>query len=284
MHKYLSDIDILGLLVASLCHDINHPGHGNDFEIKIESDLALLYNDVSVLENMHAHETFLILKKEDSNLFMNISATERKELRKIIINAVLATDMTHHKDFTTVIGDKRSADEAFDVKDSNLRQLLVDTVIHAADISAQVYTWEVAQQWEERINREFRMQVEKEKVLGLTPNSFMAELDDPVKRYKSQLFFCEAILKPFWVRLARLFPFLGSCVKQLERNKAKYQDLLNLYISPEERKKELTKRCTVVLSPLPNKKQCETRKVRSCSLDKLTGKENIVITRSQTDQ
>jgi len=269
MHKYLCNVDILGILVSALCHDINHPGHSSDFEIKTDSKLSLLYNDVSVLENMHAHETFMLLRREELNIFAKLEVADRKELRKIIINAILATDMTNHKNFTTTLGEKLTVDEAFDVENSNARQFLVDVVVHAADISAQVYVWEVAQKWEERINREFVLQVEKERARGITPSSFMAELDQPMKRYKSQLFFCDIILKPFWKTLAILFPELEMCVRQLETNRSNYQEVLNKHIPPEVRDENVKEEVKVIVAPLRKKRKRKPRMVRSSSLDKL---------------
>merc|ERR1719494_292692 len=268
MHKYLCNVDILGTLVSAICHDINHPGHSSDFEIKTDSELSLLYNDVSVLENMHAHETFTLLQREELNIFKKLEVRARKDLRKIIINAILATDMTHHKSFTATLGEKRSVDEAFDLEDSNARQFLVDVVVHAADISAQVYAWEVAKKWEERINREFVTQVEKERARGLTPSSFMAELDQPMKRFKSQLFFCDVILKPFWKTLAILFPTLEPCVKQLETNRANYQEELNKHLPPEVREENTKEGVKVMLAPMRKKRKRKPRLVRSSSLDK----------------
>jgi len=269
MHKYLCNVDILGILVAALCHDINHPGHSSDFEIKTESELSLLYNDVSVLENMHAHETFMLLRKDELNIFAKLDVADRKDLRKIIINAILATDMTHHKDFTTTLGEKRSVEEAFDVEKPSTRQFLVDVVVHAADISAQVYVWEVARKWEARINREFVLQVQKEKANGITPSPFMLELDLPTKRYKSQLFFCDVILKPFWKTLSMLFPGLEICFKQLETNRDKYEEELNKYIPVETREENIKKEVKVRLAPLRKKRKRKPRMVRSSSLDKL---------------
>jgi len=207
--------------------------------------------------------------KKEFNIFANLNKAERKELRKIIINAILATDMTHHKNFTTKLGEKLSVEEAFDVEDASARQFLVDVFVHAADISAQVYAWEIAFKWEERINREFVMQVEKERKLGLTPSSFMAELDQPIKRFKSQLFFCDVILKPFWKGLAVLFPGLLSCVEQLETNRLMYEEELNKYIPQEVRDENNNEEVKVTRAPIRKKKKRKARMVRSSSLDKL---------------
>lgn len=46
----LQDIDVFGLLFAAVSHDLEHPGTTNNFQVNSMTDLALMYNDVSVLE------------------------------------------------------------------------------------------------------------------------------------------------------------------------------------------------------------------------------------------
>lgn len=48
-------------LISALAHDIGHPGNNNDFEIKMMSDLAIRYNNKSVLENFHCNTLFIII-------------------------------------------------------------------------------------------------------------------------------------------------------------------------------------------------------------------------------
>merc|ERR1712217_467081 len=55
---YFSWKDILALLLASIAHDAAHPGNNNAFEVNTRSRFALMYNDKSVLENMHASTFF----------------------------------------------------------------------------------------------------------------------------------------------------------------------------------------------------------------------------------
>jgi len=267
--KYLRHIDILGIIVSALCHDIKHPGHTSDFEINTESELSLMYNDSSVLENMHAYETFSLLRQPDLNIFERLDSVDRRELRKLIINSILATDMTHHKNFTKTLSEKHSAEMAFDVEDPSARQLLINTVVHAADISAQVYVWEVAQKWEERVAKEFLHQVEKEKEIDLTPSPVMAEMSNLRQRFKSQLYFCDVILKPFWENIGRLFPFLKTRVEQLETNREHYQELLKKHSPPE--KEEAKEQIKVIKAPKRRKKKRvhnETLR-RMTSIDKL---------------
>ena len=49
-------------MIASVAHDIGHPGVNNTFLINSNDELAIRYNDISVLENHHASSLFKILE------------------------------------------------------------------------------------------------------------------------------------------------------------------------------------------------------------------------------
>ena len=46
------------MLTAALCHDTNHDGVNNAFHMNSYDELALTYNDTSLLESMHARKCF----------------------------------------------------------------------------------------------------------------------------------------------------------------------------------------------------------------------------------
>ena len=77
------------LLVAAICHDSDHPGHNNTFEINSKSKLAMEYNIQSVLENHHIAVAICVIESDgcqiidslsvdDSKLFMTILKGSRK--------------------------------------------------------------------------------------------------------------------------------------------------------------------------------------------------------------
>ena len=50
VNKLLDEFELFSLLLSGLCHDIDHTGRTNLFEIKSFSRLSLKYHDQSVLE------------------------------------------------------------------------------------------------------------------------------------------------------------------------------------------------------------------------------------------
>ena len=59
---------IFGLLVACLCHDLDHRGTNNAFQSKVESPLAILYS-TSTMEHHHFDQCVMILSSEGNNIF-----------------------------------------------------------------------------------------------------------------------------------------------------------------------------------------------------------------------
>ena len=64
-YYYLSKMDQLAIIVGALCHDVCHPGTTNAFQVNVQSELAMIYNDQSVLENFHCSKAFSILNDEN---------------------------------------------------------------------------------------------------------------------------------------------------------------------------------------------------------------------------
>lgn len=92
----MTKISTAALILAASVHDTNHGGVTNHFLISTSSPLALEYNDCSPLENMHVATAFKILNVPANNFMERLSPSTRKEIRRLIIAIVLATDNDRH--------------------------------------------------------------------------------------------------------------------------------------------------------------------------------------------
>merc|ERR1719461_1924865 len=79
-----------------MAHDVDHNGYTNTFHVRTESDLAVRYNDVSVLENHHASLGWKIAK--ETGLLNNLTTEQRQIFREIFIHCILSTDMSLHQE------------------------------------------------------------------------------------------------------------------------------------------------------------------------------------------
>ncbi|CAH1991853.1 unnamed protein product [Acanthoscelides obtectus] len=112
----IGDLEVLILLTSCICHDLDHPGYNNIYQINAKTELAiriihypitqyrvlsLRYNDISPLENHHCSVAFRILENEDCNIFKSFSSEEFKVVREGMIRSILATDMARHNEILT---------------------------------------------------------------------------------------------------------------------------------------------------------------------------------------
>ncbi|PIO37199.1 hypothetical protein AB205_0174500, partial [Aquarana catesbeiana] len=95
MH-WLTELEILAMILAAAIHDYEHTGTTNNFHIQTRSDAAILYNDRSVLENHHVSAAYRIMQEDDMNILVNVSKDDWRDLRTLVIEMVLSTDMSGH--------------------------------------------------------------------------------------------------------------------------------------------------------------------------------------------
>jgi len=80
-------------VLAALVHDLSHTGHNNAFHVATQSELAIRYNDQSVLEMHHLASAFTLLGSQDCALLAHLPPELRKEVRATAVGMVLATDL-----------------------------------------------------------------------------------------------------------------------------------------------------------------------------------------------
>lgn len=107
-------------LVSAAIHDVDHPGRTNQFLVNTSHELAIMYNDESVLENHHLAVSFKILKEDSCNFLENVESAQQKAFRRMVIDSVLATDMTKHLKH---LGDLKTKVETKKVVNDGILQL-----------------------------------------------------------------------------------------------------------------------------------------------------------------
>ena len=85
-------LEVMSAIFAAAIHDVDHPGLTNQFLINSSSELAIMYNDESVLENHHLAVAFKLLQNADCDMFVNLTKKQRQTLRKMVIDMVSIHD------------------------------------------------------------------------------------------------------------------------------------------------------------------------------------------------
>ena len=97
----LSELEKFALVFAAMIHDFDHPGVNNRFLINSRANKALLYNDIAVLENHHVAAIFIHLEDNKNNFLSNLTTKDFLFFRKLVVEVVLATDLSTHFTFMT---------------------------------------------------------------------------------------------------------------------------------------------------------------------------------------
>uniref|UniRef100_A0A286XGG7 Phosphodiesterase n=1 Tax=Cavia porcellus TaxID=10141 RepID=A0A286XGG7_CAVPO len=231
-----TDLEILAALFAAAIHDVDHPGVSNQFLINTNSELALMYNDESVLENHHLAVGFKLLQEENCDIFQNLSKRQRQSLRKMVIDMVLATDMSKHM---TLLADLKTMVETKKVTSSGV--LLLDNysdriqvlrnMVHCADLSNPTKPLELYRQWTDRIMAEFFQQGDRERERGMEISPMCDKHTASVE--KSQVGFIDYIVHPLWETWADLVhPDAQDILDTLEENRDWYYSAIRQSPSP----------------------------------------------------
>lgn len=91
----VTDEEYFYILAAGLCHDLNHNGSTNSFEVRTKSQLAIDGRNESVLENMHLRHLWRVFE-ENPDLDFIAPAKDRSRAKEIVTRLILSTDMAFH--------------------------------------------------------------------------------------------------------------------------------------------------------------------------------------------
>ena len=246
-YLFLNKLDIISLLVAGVCHDVGHKGYNNEYQMKMYTDLAITYNDKSILENYHITLTFKLLKNDKLNIFRNISKNDFSYIRKRIIDLIFSTDMFYH---SRIIALMKSRIENKNIKNGinsdkiisdagnnlfNEQQEVLNYLIHIGDISHSTKLFKITYKWSYLLTQEFWRQGDEEKEKGFSVNFLYDRNNIDIGR--NQVGFIKGIIIPSFDILVNFLPEMSYYTDNMKINLRKWEEL-----SEElNKKKELEK-------------------------------------------
>eukprot|EP00929_Paragymnodinium_shiwhaense_P022474 TRINITY_DN14354_c0_g2_i1.p1 TRINITY_DN14354_c0_g2~~TRINITY_DN14354_c0_g2_i1.p1 ORF type:complete len:748 (-),score=170.25 TRINITY_DN14354_c0_g2_i1:30-2273(-) len=229
LRRIFDPLDQTSLILAAMCHDVGHDGRNNMFHVNAQDELAVMYNDRSVLENFHCATAFrLFMHDESANFMMDFPRDQFKLFRVQIVDMILCTDMSlHFSKLTTFQGFARKYGEDVDLwnEDETAMFSLRGMVLHTGDISNPAKQITLAHAWAVRILLESFAQGDVELRRGL-PISPLCDRSIDVS--KSQIGFIDFIVYPCFELLATTLlraHHEKECLEALKRNKEMWSRL-----------------------------------------------------------
>ncbi|XP_069496347.1 cGMP-dependent 3',5'-cyclic phosphodiesterase isoform X1 [Ambystoma mexicanum] len=219
LSKYLEDIEIFALFVSCMCHDLDHRGTNNSFQVASKSVLAALYSsEGSVMERHHFAQAIAILNSSGCNIFDQFSRKDYQRMLDLMREIILATDLAHHLRIFKDL--QKMANVGYDPKNKNHHSLLLCLLMTSCDLSDQTKGWKTTRKIAELIYKEFFSQGDLEKAMGNRPSEMM----DREKAYipELQISFMEHIAMPIYKLLQELFPKSAELYERVAANKVQW--------------------------------------------------------------
>ena len=243
MMDTLHDIDRFALIVAALCHDLDHPGFSNmnlaspngslgSFDSNQSSQDCAFNPRDKLLEKHHSLRAFEIMASLNIDLLHGLSTHDFYSFRRTVESVILATDMTKHASFiaetrehVSGAADDTTGDDvparrtsSSEACQAEARKILgMQILLKAADISNVIKPFHVAARWAVCVTDEFFNQGRLERKAGLpvSPNCD----ETTVSRVGLQKGFIDFLARPFFVVVADMFPKLKCLLFQIDENR-----------------------------------------------------------------
>ncbi|KAK9238741.1 hypothetical protein V1525DRAFT_455623 [Lipomyces kononenkoae] len=234
----LDPIDALALLVTAMGHDVGHPGVTNAFLIASRSPLARIYSERSVLESFHCAAFSQILARHWPLMM-------EKNIKELIVDAVLATDMALHFDymqkFDRIFRHSNGLVTNDEMENARMKTLLCSMLIKCADISNVARRLDISKYWGTALSMEFKKMSDLEEELGLKPpaitqpdkrstmptNVLSQDDKESVALAKSQLFFITTFAEPLFDAVQQVVPELRHIASNIAKNRVAWTSLVS---------------------------------------------------------
>jgi len=229
-------LEKLSMLVATLCHDADHPGLNNGCLNQAQTKVAALHKK-STLENHHLLQGMQVLSLPECDILVNLSDDEIDKLQHYLRDLVLATDLSLHgiilrdMEARTKKLAKEWKKEKPKLEEGDLITLMC-VIMKCSDLSNEIRPREVANIWAQRINKEFFAQADKEKHLNLKVSAWMDYTK--IVLAKEQINFIGGLCMPLYRALLGVIPTVKVCVDTMESNKKEWENRLKNFYSIEQ--------------------------------------------------
>uniref|UniRef100_A0A5F9D9V2 Phosphodiesterase n=1 Tax=Oryctolagus cuniculus TaxID=9986 RepID=A0A5F9D9V2_RABIT len=92
LKSYYTDLEAFAMVTAGLCHDIDHRGTNNLYQMKSQNPLAKLHGS-SILERHHLEFGKFLLSEESLNIYQNLNRRQHEHVIHLMDIAIIATDL-----------------------------------------------------------------------------------------------------------------------------------------------------------------------------------------------
>ncbi|NWY53512.1 PDE6B phosphodiesterase, partial [Chionis minor] len=151
LKRYYTDLEALAMVTAALCHDIDHRGTNNLYQMKSQNPLAKLHGS-SILERHHLEFGKFLLSEESLNICQNLNRRQHEHMIHLMEIAIIATDLALYFKkrtmFQKIVDESKTYDSMtawteYLSLETTKKEVVMAMMMTACDLSAITKPWEV---------------------------------------------------------------------------------------------------------------------------------------------
>ncbi|XP_027697568.1 rod cGMP-specific 3',5'-cyclic phosphodiesterase subunit alpha [Vombatus ursinus] len=151
LKRYFTDLEALAMVTAAFCHDIDHRGTNNLYQMKSQNPLAKLHGS-SILERHHLEFGKTLLRDENLNIFQNLNRRQHEHAIHMMDIAIIATDLALYFKkrtmFQKIVDQSKTFENEHEwtqymMLEQTRKEIVMAMMMTACDLSAITKPWEV---------------------------------------------------------------------------------------------------------------------------------------------
>uniref|UniRef100_A0ABI7Z0P7 Phosphodiesterase n=1 Tax=Felis catus TaxID=9685 RepID=A0ABI7Z0P7_FELCA len=151
LKRYFTDLEALAMVTAAFCHDIDHRGTNNLYQMKSQNPLAKLHGS-SILERHHLEFGKTLLRDESLNIFQNLNRRQHEHAIHMMDIAIIATDLALYFKKRTMFQKIVDQSKTYETEqewtqymmlEQTRKEIVMAMMMTACDLSAITKPWEV---------------------------------------------------------------------------------------------------------------------------------------------
>ncbi|XP_027705446.1 rod cGMP-specific 3',5'-cyclic phosphodiesterase subunit beta [Vombatus ursinus] len=251
LKDYYTDLEAFAMVTAGLCHDIDHRGTNNLYQMKSQNPLAKLHGS-SILERHHLEFGKFLLAEESLNIYQNLNRRQHEHVIHLMDIAIIATDLALYfkkramfqkiVDESKGYEDKKSWVEYLSLETTR-KEIVMAMMMTACDLSAITKPWEVQSKVALLVAAEFWEQGDLERtVLDQQPIPMM-DRNKAAELPKLQVGFIDFVCTFVYKEFSRFHGEIQPMFDRLQNNRKEWKALADEHEAKvkaleEDKKKE----------------------------------------------
>ncbi|XP_071987225.1 cone cGMP-specific 3',5'-cyclic phosphodiesterase subunit alpha' isoform X2 [Engystomops pustulosus] len=237
LKKYYSDLEAFAMVAAAFCHDIDHRGTNNLYQMKSAAPLAKLHGS-SILERHHLEFSKTLLEDESLNIFQNLNKRQFENVIHLFEVAIIATDLalyfkkrTMFQKIVDAAEQMKSEEEVikYIITDQTKKEIIMAMMMTGCDLSAITKPWEVQSKVALMVANEFWEQGDLERTVLQQQPIPMMDRNKAEELPKLQVGFIDFVCTFVYKEFSRFHKEITPMFDGLQNNRVQWKTQADVY-------------------------------------------------------